>query len=107
MGDHENIAVWSIVGYPVFIFVNLWKVPSSLSMSQDNMQQLLLFSYTFVHIFVNIFIIILSTVVTHTLYETSHLLGENINAIRADACRFRRPQPQKTLPVWQSLSHTF
>jgi hypothetical protein len=41
---------------PVFIFVYLWKVPCSLSMSQDNMKQLLLFSYTFVHVFVNILI---------------------------------------------------
>jgi hypothetical protein len=52
-------------------------------------------------------LLFLSTVVTHTLYETSHLLGENINVIRADACRFLRPQPQKILPVWQSLSHIF
>ena len=39
-----------------FIFVYLWKVPCSLSMSHDNMKQLLLFSYTFVHVFVNILI---------------------------------------------------
>jgi hypothetical protein len=41
---------------PVFIFIYLWKVPCSLSMSQENMQQLLLLSYTFVHVFVNILI---------------------------------------------------
>ena len=41
---------------PVFIFIYLWKLTSSLCMSQDNMQHLLLFSYTFVHVFVNIFI---------------------------------------------------
>jgi len=41
---------------PVFIFVYLWKVPCSQCMFQDNMQQHLLFSYTFVHVFVNILI---------------------------------------------------
>ena len=41
---------------PVFIFIYLWKVPCSLSMSQENLQQLLLLSYTFVHVFVNILI---------------------------------------------------
>ena len=41
---------------PAVTFVYLWKVPCSLCMSQDNMQQLLLFSYTFVQVFVNIFI---------------------------------------------------
>ena len=44
-------------------------------------------------------LLFLSTVVTPILYETTHLLGKNINTIRADACRFLRPQPQKTLPV--------
>ena len=29
-----------------------------------------------------------STVITHILYETSHLLGENISAIRADSLSF-------------------
>jgi hypothetical protein len=33
-------------------------------------------------------LLFLSTVVIHILYETSHFVGENTNAIRADACRF-------------------
>jgi hypothetical protein len=41
---------------PVYIFVYLWKVPCSLCRSQDNMQQLLLLYYAFVHVFVNILI---------------------------------------------------
>jgi hypothetical protein len=45
---------------PVFIFIYLWKLTCSLCMSQDNMQQLLLFFYTFVHVFVNILIAWLS-----------------------------------------------
>ena len=53
---------------PVFIFVYLWKVPSSLSMSQDNMQQLLLIYYTFVHVFVNIFIPVIKQNQTNTIF---------------------------------------
>ena len=44
-------------------------------------------------------LLFLSTVVTPILYETTDLLGENINTTRADSCRFLRPQPQKTFPV--------
>jgi len=54
---------------PVFIFVYLWKVPCSLCMSQDNMQQLLLFSCTFVHVFVNILIRVIKQNQTNCFYK--------------------------------------
>ena len=54
---------------PVFIFVYLWKVSCSLCMSQDNMQHLLLFSYTFVHVFVNILIRVIKQNQTNWFYE--------------------------------------
>ena len=54
---------------PAFIFVYLWKVPCSLCLSQDNMQQLLLFSYTFVHVFVNILIRVIKQNQTNWFFE--------------------------------------
>ena len=54
---------------PAFIFVYLWKVPCSLCMSQDNMQQLLLFSYTFVRVCVNILICVIKQNQTNCFYE--------------------------------------
>ena len=62
---------------PVFIFVYLWKVPSSLSMSQDNMQQLLLFSYTFVHVFVNIFIPVIKQNQMNRIFFKMTIAGNN------------------------------
>jgi hypothetical protein len=54
---------------PAFIFVYLWKVPCSLCLSQDNMQQLLLFSYTFVQVFVNIFIRVIKQTQTKGFFK--------------------------------------
>ena len=54
---------------PVFIFVYLWKVSCSLCMSQDNMQQLLLFSCIFVHVFVNILIRVIKQNQTNCFYH--------------------------------------
>ena len=45
-------------------------------------------------------LLFLSTVVTHILYETSHFFFLKIPMpSEPTACRFLRPQPQKTLPV--------
>ena len=54
---------------PVFIFIYLWKLTCSLCMSQDNMQQLLLFSYTFVQVFVNIFIRVIKQTQTNVFFK--------------------------------------
>ena len=56
---------------PVFIFAYLWKVPCLLCISQDNMQQLLLFSCTFVHVhvFVNILIRVIKQNQTNCFYH--------------------------------------
>jgi hypothetical protein len=64
------------------------------------MQQLLLFSYTFVRVCVNILICVilfLSTVVTHMLYETNHFFGENTNTIRADRLPFSMSPTTKNI----------
>ena len=62
----------------VFIFVYLWKVPCSLCMSQDNIQQLLLFSYTFVHVLVNIPIRVIKQNQTNCFYEKNGDRGNPI-----------------------------
>ena len=54
---------------PVFIFIYLWKVPCSQCMFQNNMQQHLLFSCTFVHVFVNILIRVIKQNQTNCFYE--------------------------------------
>ena len=62
----------------IYLFIYLWKVPCSLPMSQENMQQLLLLSYTFVHVFVNILIRVIKQNQTNCFYEKNGDCGNPI-----------------------------
>ena len=61
----------------IYLFIYLWKVPCSLSMSQKNMQQLLLLSYTFVHVFVNILIRVIKQNQTNCFFKKRTIAGNN------------------------------
>jgi hypothetical protein len=65
-------------------------------MSQDNIQQLLLFSYIFVHVLVNILIRVIKQNQTNCFYEKN---GDRGNPIVTTACRLLRPQLRKALPA--------